>query len=76
MPEAGDPYAAHIARYQEAQTLYHSGRDDELHAARQKTLDQAFSANPNRFVNKTPEPPAKPTAVWINPPKQKLLIQA
>ncbi len=54
----------------------HSGQTDALHAARQKTLDQAFSANPNRFVNKTPEPPAKPAAVWINSPKQKLLIQA
>jgi putative transposase len=54
----------------------HYGQTEELHAARQKTLDQAFRANPNRFVNKTPEPPAKPTAVWINPPAQKLLSQA
>jgi putative transposase len=54
----------------------HYGQADELHAARQKTLAQAFSANPNRFVNKAPEPPQKPTAVWINPPAQKLLLQA
>ena len=43
---------------------------------RQKILDQAFHANPNRFVNKSPQPPTKPTAVWINPPNQKLAIQA
>jgi putative transposase len=54
----------------------HYGLADEIHAARQKTLGQAFIANPNRFVNKTPEPPQKPTAAWINPPTQKLKIQA
>jgi hypothetical protein len=31
-------------------------------------LDRAFNANPDRFVKKPPTPPAKPTAVWINPP--------
>ena len=54
----------------------HYGQADEVHAARQKILDQAFHANPNRFVNKSPQPPTKPTAVWINPPNQKLAIQA
>ena len=54
----------------------HYGQADEVHAARQKTLDQAFRANPNRFVNKPPQPPTKPTAVWINPPTQKLQAQA
>jgi putative transposase len=54
----------------------HYGLADELHAVRQKTLDRAFTANPNRFVNKPPEPPAKPSAVWINPPVQKLQLQA
>jgi len=43
---------------------------------RQGVLDQAFRANPERFVNKPPQPPPKPTAVWINPPTQKLAIQA
>ncbi len=52
------------------------GRDFTVHAARQSTLDHAFRANPNRFVNKAPEPPQKPTAVWINPPNQKLQAQA
>ena len=30
--------------------------------------------NPERFVRKEPEPPAKPTATWINPPQKKLNI--
>jgi putative transposase len=54
----------------------HYGQADEVHATRQKTLDHAFRTNPNRFVNKVPRPPQKPTAVWINPPTQKLQRQA
>ena len=54
----------------------HYGQAAKVHAARQKTLDYAFRANPNRFVNKAPGPPHKPTAVWINPPAQKLHAQA
>ena len=54
----------------------HYGQADEVHATRRKTLDHAFRANPNRFVNKPPEPPTKPTAVWINPPAQRLQLQA
>lgn len=46
----------------------HYGQADAVHAARQDVLDQAFRSNPERFVNKTPVPPAKPTATWINPP--------
>ena len=53
----------------------HYGQADEVYAERQKTLDQAFRANPNRFVNKPPQPPQKPTAVWINPPKSKPQVQ-
>jgi putative transposase len=54
----------------------HYGQADEVYAARQKILHLAFEANPERFVNKTPQPPQKPTAVWINPPTQRLAIQA
>jgi len=54
----------------------HYGQADDVYAARQETLDRAFNANPNRFVNKTPEPPQKPKAAWINPPTQKPAIQA
>jgi len=54
----------------------HYGQADEVHATRQKILDHAFRDNPERFVNKAPQPPQKPTAVWINPPAQKLQVQA
>jgi putative transposase len=46
----------------------HYGQTDAVHAARQHTLDHAFRVNPERFVNKAPTPPQKPTAAWINPP--------
>jgi hypothetical protein len=54
----------------------HYGQAKLFQATRQKTLDYAFRANPIRFVNKAPEPPPMPTAVWINPPAQKLKVQA
>ena len=54
----------------------HYGQTDEVYAARKQTLENAFLANPNRFVNKSPSPPQKPTAVWINPPQTKPEIQA
>jgi len=46
----------------------HYGQTDAVHAARQDTLDRAFRDTPQRFVNKSPIPPNKPTAAWINPP--------
>ena len=49
----------------------HYGQIDVVHAARQLTLDQAFRANPERFVKQPPVPPNKPTATWINPPTPK-----
>jgi len=54
----------------------HYGQADAVHAARKQTLDQAFRAHPERFVNKPPNPPQKPTAVWINPPQIKPEVQA
>jgi len=54
----------------------HYGQADAVQVARQDTLEHAFRANPQCFVNKAPEPPQKPTAVWINPPTQKVDIQA
>ena len=54
----------------------HYGQADDVHAARQQTLDRAFSANPERFVSKPPNPPQKPTAVWINPPTLTADIRA
>jgi len=46
----------------------HYGQADAVYAARQQTLELAFHANPERFVNKPPTPPDKPPAAWINPP--------
>jgi putative transposase len=46
----------------------HSGRAEELPAARAVVLLQAYAAHPERFVNQLPIPPPLPTAAWINPP--------
>jgi putative transposase len=54
----------------------HYGRHETIYQARQDTLDRAFQLNPQRFVRKPPQPPAKPTAAWINPPKTTANIQA
>lgn len=54
----------------------HYGQADAVHAARQETLNRAFRRNPERFVRKTPEPPAKPIEAWINPPRKPDNIQA
>jgi transposase InsO family protein len=51
----------------------HYGQTDAVHAARQATLATALHENPERFVNKAPTPPDKPTAAWINPPIPKRL---
>lgn len=46
----------------------HYGQSEEIHAARSLILERAAVDHPERFVNKPPTPPAKPVAVWINPP--------
>lgn len=46
----------------------HSGRAAALQAARQKVLDAAYAARPDRFVRGAPRAPRVPTEVWINPP--------
>jgi hypothetical protein len=54
----------------------HYGQANDVYNARQATLIQAFQANPERFVNKPPQPPQLPTAVWINPPSNLPHTQA
>jgi transposase InsO family protein len=54
----------------------HYGQTEAVFAARQQTLDQAARDYPNRFVNKPPAPPSKPTAAWINPPSPTSKTQA
>jgi hypothetical protein len=48
--------------------VVHSQRAEQVRGRRQETLDIAYAAHPERFVRKTPQPPALPTEVWINPP--------
>jgi len=47
----------------------HFGQAAQLWQHRQTVLQQAYAAHAQRFVKGPPQPPALPTAVWINPPK-------
>jgi putative transposase len=47
----------------------HYGRAEQVHAARQDTLDLAYAAHPERFVCRPPTPPALPQPAWINQPQ-------
>jgi putative transposase len=53
----------------------HYGRAEAVRARRAQVLTAAYAANPERFVRKIPEPPALPTAVWINEPKEDASTQ-
>jgi putative transposase len=46
----------------------HYGTATEIRAARARTLDAAYAANPRRFCNQRPTPPKLPTVAWINNP--------
>jgi putative transposase len=46
----------------------HYGRAEQLHAGRARVLNAAYAATPERFVRRPPQPPALPTAAWINKP--------
>ena len=46
----------------------HYGRAEGVIEGRQKALDRAYAAHPERFVKKPPAPPELPGQVWINPP--------
>lgn len=49
----------------------HYGRAEALHEKRGIVLSSAYELHPERFVRKPPVPPALPTAVWINEPKEE-----
>ena len=49
--------------------VVHWGQAPAVLADRQRTLDLAYAAHPERFVHGAPKPAALPAAVWINPPK-------
>lgn len=46
----------------------HYGHADTVRHGRTEVLAAAYTRKPERFVRKHPEPPALPTAVWINKP--------
>jgi putative transposase len=48
--------------------MVHFGQAALVRAQRGTVLAAAYAAHPERFVRKPPEPPALPTAVWINAP--------
>ena len=49
----------------------HHGQAETVHAARSVVLNAAYAANPDRFVNQPPRPPALPGAAWINKPEKQ-----
>lgn len=53
----------------------HAGLAAQVTAQRQRVLNAAYLAHPERFVRKPPQPPNVPAAAWINPPTpQPILI--
>jgi putative transposase len=53
----------------------HHGRTAAIVAARQRVLDAAHSAHPERFVTGRPIQKAPPPAAWINPPATEAVAQ-
>jgi putative transposase len=49
----------------------HHGVAEQRVAARAAVLATAYAAHPERFSGGLPQPPARPTEVWINPPKTR-----
>jgi putative transposase len=53
----------------------HHGRVGAVLAKRQRSLDLAHAAHPERFVNGRPIVPKPPKEVWINQPGRELVIE-
>jgi putative transposase len=53
----------------------HYGRAHDIVAARQRVLDVAHAAHPERFVRGRPTQKTPPPAVWINPPPTEAAAQ-
>jgi putative transposase len=49
----------------------HYGLAEHRVAARATVLAAAYAAHPERFSGGLPQPPERPTEVWINPPKTR-----
>ena len=54
----------------------HHGLAEQRVAARAVVLTTAYAAHPERFPAGLPQPPARPTEVWINPPKPRATEEA
>ena len=54
----------------------HHGTHHRVRALRQQTLNAAYTAHPERFGNRRPQPPKIPTEAWINQPSREALIQS
>jgi putative transposase len=55
-----------------APTDVHHGLAELKRSLRCEVLETAFAAHPERFRGRMPVPPALPTAVWINKPRQTI----
>ena len=53
----------------------HYGRAGAVREQRAIVLNDAYAIHPERFVRKPPQPPALPTAVWINQPEDDVTTQ-
>jgi putative transposase len=54
----------------------HHATHHRVRALRQQTLNAAYTAHPERFGNRRPQPPKIPTEAWINQPSREALIQS
>lgn len=54
----------------------HYGEAARVQEVRAAALATAHAAHPERFVRGVPQPPALPTAAWINPPAPASLVRA
>ena len=48
--------------------MLHYGEAERVRRSRQRVLEAAYDAHPERFVNGRPSAPRAPEEVWINPP--------
>jgi len=54
-----------------APAAVHYGRAEQTYTDRQRALEAAYAATPERFVHRAPTPPPVPAAAWINKPKSE-----
>ena len=54
--------------------MVHHGLADAVYAHRQRVLQAAYEAHPERFVRGVPTPPKPPKEVWINRPQSDSIV--